>query len=200
MIAARIASSSGGSSLLLRNETRPGGNITFVVDEAFSALTAGLDVFAVALGDYDIDGLPDIFLACRDADRLLRNLGQGRFADVTDSAGVGGPPGTQSSGALFADLNDDGLLDLYVTGFVRNAQILPEGPLPAPGPPLLSCRRTGLGPGTDAGGSGLTAPGRVDGGSVLELGGHGTSFIVRPPVRPERTPAPRKRPRSLPQP
>lgn len=69
----------------------------------------------VAIGDIDADGLPDIFFCnLMDRNALYRNLGNFRFEDVTDRAGVA-CEGMYSVGATFADLNGDGHLDLYVT-------------------------------------------------------------------------------------
>jgi len=74
----------------------------------------------VALGDYNNDGLVDVYLTGSDvANRLYKNLGGFQFEDVTDSAGVDGRIGdeiTWSSGASFADIDNDGDLDLYVCG------------------------------------------------------------------------------------
>ena len=72
----------------------------------------------VALGDYDGDGLIDIYLAGSDvANKLYRNLGDLKFEDVTDSAKVNGRIKgglIWASGASFADIDNDGDLDLYV--------------------------------------------------------------------------------------
>jgi enediyne biosynthesis protein E4 len=83
----------------------------------------------LALLDYDNDGLVDIYLtsapqvatagdpkAARSV--LYRNLGNWRFEDVTDRAGVGYP--TWPMGACTADVDGDGWQDIYVTGFGRN--------------------------------------------------------------------------------
>jgi len=90
---------------------------------------SGLQACA-ALGDYDNDGLPDVYLVGPGGDRLYRNLGGGRFADVTERAGVG--DGEWGSSATFVDYDHDGDLDLFVC---RRGALggLPPGPLsPAP--------------------------------------------------------------------
>src|SRR5580700_515945 len=69
----------------------------------------------VAIGDYDGDGRPDIFVVTKNHGcRLFRNLGGYRFEDVTEKAGVGGTPGVWNLGATFVDINNSGRLDIYV--------------------------------------------------------------------------------------
>ena len=71
----------------------------------------------VAIGDFDNDGLADVFLTRQtDGGRLYRNLGGFQFEDVTANVGID-PAGMWSTGATFADINNDGWLDLYVCGF-----------------------------------------------------------------------------------
>ncbi|HEY1847572.1 MAG TPA: FG-GAP-like repeat-containing protein [Opitutaceae bacterium] len=72
----------------------------------------------VAIGDYDGDGRPDIFVATKtEGCRLYRNLGGYRFEDVTERAGVGATPGVWNEGVAFVDINNDGRLDIYVCRF-----------------------------------------------------------------------------------
>lgn len=66
--------------------------------------------------DFDNDGMVDLYVLNFGANRLLHNLGGGRFADVTASAGVGDPAWSVS--ASWADFDGDGLLDLYVANYV----------------------------------------------------------------------------------
>lgn len=71
----------------------------------------------LALGDYDGDGLCDVYFCNREgANALYRNLGNWQFTNVTDAAGVAATH-LISSGALFADFDGDGRLDLHVTSF-----------------------------------------------------------------------------------
>src|SRR5438477_976637 len=79
--------------------------------------TAGLDVemygMGVAVGDYNNDGFPDIFITCVGQSRLFRNTGKGTFVDATRSSGLLGHQGFSTS-ALWLDYDRDGLLDLFV--------------------------------------------------------------------------------------
>jgi hypothetical protein len=72
----------------------------------------------VAVGDYDGDGRPDIFVVTKTHGcRLYRNLGHYRFEDVTAKAGVGAAPGIWNQGATFVDIDNRGRLDIYVCRF-----------------------------------------------------------------------------------
>jgi hypothetical protein len=73
----------------------------------------------VAIGDYDNDGFPDVFITHFAApNQLFHNNGDGTFTDVTDKAGVGGN-GRWGASASFFDYDRDGLLDLYVANYVN---------------------------------------------------------------------------------
>ncbi|MHC4518296.1 MAG: CRTAC1 family protein [Planctomycetota bacterium] len=71
----------------------------------------------VAVGDYDNDGDPDIYLNNFGPNVLYRNNGNGTFTDVTRKAGVGN--GAQvGAGACFLDMDADGDLDLYASNYL----------------------------------------------------------------------------------
>ena len=69
----------------------------------------------VAAGDVNNDGLPDLFFTSNlGKSHLYLNKGHFHFQDVTNEAGVGGSPGAWTTGVTMADVNGDGLPDIYV--------------------------------------------------------------------------------------
>jgi enediyne biosynthesis protein E4 len=82
---------------------------------------AGLDKtffgMGVAVGDYDNDGDPDLYITALGGNRLFKNDGQGHFDDVTAQANARGGDGWFTSAAFF-DMDNDGDLDLFVCNYV----------------------------------------------------------------------------------
>ena len=73
----------------------------------------------VAVGDYDNDGLPDVFITAVGGNHLFHNEGGGKFREVTKEAGVGGLPDAWSTSAAWVDYDNDGRLDLFVCDYVK---------------------------------------------------------------------------------
>ncbi len=84
---------------------------------------SGLDVafygMGVAIGDYDNDGLPDVFATGVGGNRLFHNEGNGKFREVTQTADVAGTNDGWSTSAAWIDYDNDGKLDLFVCNYVR---------------------------------------------------------------------------------
>ena len=92
----------------------------------------------IAIGDYDNDGLPDIFVTGYNGNALYHNLGNCKFEDVTEKAGVAG--GGFSTGAAWADYDHDGHLDLFVSRYVH----FDMDKLPTFGSDEKTCRFKGI--------------------------------------------------------
>jgi len=97
--------------------------------------------FGVAVGDYDNDGWPDLYVTNFGKNRLYHNNHDGTFTDVAEKAGVA--LGNWSTGATFGDYDGDGRLDLFVPGYVHYDLAHP----PIPGSPAVAfstCEFRGL--------------------------------------------------------
>lgn len=105
-----VANYSGQQAFLYQNN----GNGTFTDVASSAGILSGTNGVGVAWGDYDNDGDMDIFVGnYGQAPFLYRNNGNGTFSDVASSAGVGVVANTV--GSAFADYDNDGDLDLYVS-------------------------------------------------------------------------------------
>jgi len=96
----------------------PDGSFTDVTEAAGLASAGdGNYGMGVAVGDYDNDGYPDIYVTNYGENTLYHNNGNGTFTDVTARAGVAG--GGWSCSAGFFDYDNDGHLDLFVTRYME---------------------------------------------------------------------------------
>ncbi len=84
------------------------------LDAAGAGLRASGHAVACAVGDYDADGLNDLAVALDNGVKLFRNLGSGKFQEVTEEAGLKAL--NRPTGITFIDFDHDGDLDLFITG------------------------------------------------------------------------------------
>jgi hypothetical protein len=117
----------GPRSALYRNR---GDGVFEDVTERAGVAAHGYWAQGCVFGDYDDDGRVDLFVTGFGRYLLYRNLGGGRFQDVTAAAGLDGGRGW-STGAAFGDYDGDGRIDLYVSHYVDYDASSP--PLPQPG-------------------------------------------------------------------
>ena len=100
----------------LYRQNRDGG-FTDVTEQAGLANVSDSDYgMGVAVGDFDNDGYPDLYVTNYGKNILYHNNGNGTFTDVTEKAGVAA--GGWSASAGFFDFDNDGRLDLFVTRYV----------------------------------------------------------------------------------
>ncbi len=101
------------------------GDSTFTDVTAASGLKVTTYAMGVAVGDYDGDAWPDIYISGYDHGQLFRNAGQGTFAEVTAAAGVANQ-GHWGTSALWFDYDRDGGLDLLIGNYVEYSISLDE--------------------------------------------------------------------------
>jgi enediyne biosynthesis protein E4 len=101
---------------LFRNDVIPGGKLKFTDVTEAAGITRRTYGMGAAVGDYDNDGDPDLYITSFGSNVLYRNNGNGTFSDVTKEAGVDDT--RWSSSASFVDYDRDGRLDLFVANYV----------------------------------------------------------------------------------
>lgn len=106
----------GDPMLTLYHQDGTGGRIHFTDITQSAGLTTRGWGMAIAVGDYDNDGLPDLYVTGYGHNVLYHNQGGCRFNDVTDHGGVN--LGGFSTGAAWADYDRDGYVDLFVARYV----------------------------------------------------------------------------------
>jgi hypothetical protein len=109
-----------GGHRLYRNDLAPssGTPLRFTDVTARSGFAPGDYGMGAAVGDYDNDNDPDVYVTNFGPNRLYRNNGDGTFADVTSASGPGLDDPRWSTSASFSDYDADGDLDLFVTNYV----------------------------------------------------------------------------------
>lgn len=109
----------GGGDLMitLYHQDTNSPNLHFTdITESAGLTTKGWGM-GIAVGDFDNDGLPDLYVTGYGHNVLYHNLGNCKFEDVTKKAGL--EVGGFSTGAAWADYDRDGLLDLFVARYVH---------------------------------------------------------------------------------
>lgn len=107
----------GDPMITLYHQDGRGGKVHFSDITQSAGLTTRGWGMAIAVGDYDNDGLPDLYVTGYGHNVLYRNLGGCRFEDATDRAGV--KLSGFSTGAAWADYDRDGHIDLFVARYVH---------------------------------------------------------------------------------
>ncbi len=114
----RIESAPPGATNRLYKNNRD-GTFTDVTEKAgLKELRTGW-ASAVTVGDFNNDGLEDLFITYWGQNVPYRNNGDGTFTDVTEKAGLLHPGVRWGSGCTFVDYNRDGLLDLCVATYLE---------------------------------------------------------------------------------
>ena len=111
---------SRSSSLYQNDGTGQYKNVT-----AESELSVPFYGMGVACGDFDNDGWTDLFFTAVGKNHLFRNE-QGKFVDVTESAGIAGTDDQWTTGACWFDYNRDGRLDLFVCRYIQWSRAIDE--------------------------------------------------------------------------
>ncbi len=151
----------GAPCALYRNR----GDGTFADVSAEAGLADSASARAILAGDFDGDGLVDLFVTRAEAaNRLFRNRGNGTFEDVATAVGVDAP--TDAGAACFSDVGDDGVLDLLVFSAAGDVPARVFRSLPTRG------YRDG------AAEAGLSSPFAAGAARMVDLDGDGTGDLL----------------------
>jgi enediyne biosynthesis protein E4 len=107
----------GDPMITLYHQDSANGKFHFTDITAVAGLTTRGWGMGIAVGDFDNDGLPDLYVTGYDHNVLYHNLGGCKFEDVTQKAGL--QAGGFSTGAAWADYDRDGFIDLFVARYVH---------------------------------------------------------------------------------
>ena len=107
----------GAPMLTLYHQDGQSTSLHFTNITSSAGLTTKGWGMGIAVGDFDNDGLPDLYVTGYGHNVLYRNLGNCKFDDVTKKAGL--EAGGFSTGAAWADYDRDGHLDLFVSRYVK---------------------------------------------------------------------------------
>ncbi|MAI33444.1 MAG: hypothetical protein CBE00_07420 [Planctomycetaceae bacterium TMED240] len=113
----------------MKNDSSPNRifrNLDGVFSEVAESAVVGGRGFSqgIAVGDYNADGFPDLFVANIGRNQLLRNNGDGTFSDTTQQMDL--TDGEWTSSAAFADIDGDGLTDLFQLGYCETEKALQQ--------------------------------------------------------------------------
>ncbi len=109
-----LFTASGGSQRLWRHDAQEAWT-DITTDSGLAAMPADSVAIGCVFGDYDNDGLVDLFVVRYGVSSLYHNDGGGRFSDVTRAAGIASYPFLPGA-AAFVDVDHDGDLDLVIAG------------------------------------------------------------------------------------